>query len=195
MQTLQRYRPYIITSLVWFIILGIYVMYDRWPRPEVIVIETPVPSAAPTLGNIVVHITGAVVRPGVYQLAPGARVEQAVRAAGGFLPEADNSAINLAAPLSDGQMLRILKTGETPPPNLLSERSETNPSIESGLLNINQATAEQLEALPGIGPTLAGRIIAYRDTYGPFHSLEEVDLVEGIGQACINKIRDLIIFE
>jgi len=195
MQTLQRYRPYIITSLVWVIILGVYVMYDRWPRPEAIIIESPAATAVPTPQDIIVHITGAVVKPGVYKLAPGARVMQAVDAAGGLLAEAYSDTLNFAAPVSDGQMIYITRLGETPPPAALPQLPAAGSTANNGLVNINKATASQLESLPCIGPTLAERIITYRDTVGLFKSIEEIDLVKGIGAACIEKIRDLITLE
>ncbi len=195
MESQQRYRPYIVTSLVWIIILGLYVLYDRWPRPETIVIETPAPTSLPTAGQIVVQIVGAVKSPGVYHLATGARVEQAVQAAGGLLDEASET-FNQAALLSDGQLIYVPLQDETPPP----EASATSRPVESsptdnGKININTASAEQLETLPGIGPALASRIIAYREAHGPFASLEEIDLVEGIGPACIQKIKDLVVVE
>ncbi len=195
MQPLQRYRPYIVTSLVWIIILGLYVLYDRWPRPEAIVIETPAPTSVPTPRQIVIQIVGAVKTPGVYCLTSGARAEQAVLAAGGLLPEAAMT-FNQAALLSDGQLIYVPREGETPPPESSPPQvSAGTAGASSGAVNINTATAEQLEALPCIGPALAQRIIDYRETNGSFRTLEELDLVKGIGPACIEQIKNLVTVE
>ncbi|MHB9033807.1 MAG: helix-hairpin-helix domain-containing protein [Anaerolineae bacterium] len=193
MESLLRYRPYIVTSLVWLIILGLYVIYDRWPRAESILIETPVPTTTPTR-EMVVHVTGAVKTPGVYHLSPDARAEEAVTAAGGLSDEAAET-FNLAAPLHDGQLVYVPAAGETPPPELNLDTapigSDTIPSSDHPV-NLNTATAAQLEALPCLGPALAERVIAYREANGPFKSLEDIDLVKGIGSACIEKIRGLV---
>jgi len=193
MESQKRYQPYIVTSLVWLIILGLYVLYDRWPRPEAIVIETPAPAPTATTGQLIVQIVGAVRTPGVYHLTPGARAEQAVQAAGGLLEDAGVT-FNQAAPLSDGQLIYVPRQGETPPAEPTKGSDESQP-VNGGPVNINTASAEELDTLPGIGPALAGRIIAYREANGPFKSIEELDLVSGIGPASIEKIRDLVILQ
>ena len=196
MQSLLRFRGYIITSLVWVIILGLYVAYDRWPRPETIVIETPsaVPSA--TVGLIVIHVSGAVRNPGVYQLAPDARSQQAIEAAGGLLPDANPDGLNLAEHLADGQQVYVPRIGETPPQPTASPKGTRAATPSAGILvDLNTATVEQLEALPCFGSTLAERIVAYRQANGPFRSLEEIDQIEGVGPACIEKVRNQLIIQ
>lgn len=145
----------------------------------------PVPTEKP----IVVHITGAVPRPGVYALQQGARVQDGISAAGGFLAEADKSGINLARALEDGEQLDIpYVEGFTPV--IATPEEVFVPS--SDLIDINTASASELDTLPGIGPTTAQKIIEYRDTNGPFVSIEDIVNVSGIGPSTYDRIKDLI---
>lgn len=145
----------------------------------------PVPTDTP----IIVHITGAVPRPGVYALPKGARVQDGISAAGGFLAEAEKSGINLARALEDGEQLDIpFIAGFNP---VIATPVETFiPS--SDLIDINTATAAELDTLPGIGPTTAQKIIEYRDTNGPFISKEDIVNVSGVGPTTYDRIKDLI---
>lgn len=147
---------------------------------------------APTEKPIIVHISGAVPRPGVYALPKGARVQDAVSAAGGFLAEADKESINLAQPLEDGQRLDIpFLEGFSPVlPTAVIERS-VSPQ-DTDLVNINTATSFELETLPGIGPTIAQKIIEYREQNGPFLSTEDIINVPGIGPGTYERIKGLI---
>lgn len=130
-----------------------------------------------------VHIVGEVHAPGMYQLPIGARLVDAVFAAGGLTEDADNSSVNLARELSDGEQIVVYKIGE----------QGTTDSISSGgLISINRATAEQLEDLPGIGPALSARIIAYREANGGFKSKEDLKNVSGIGDSIFSGFEDLI---
>ncbi len=124
----------------------------------------------------------------MYTLAPGSIVEDAVFAAGGFLPNADSSRLNLAAPLTDGQELRIPAQNPTPLPGTPAPAS--TPTGKK--INLNTASLEELDTLPGIGPVLAQRIIEYRQTVGPFQSVDDLLHVKGIGPALMEKIRDLV---
>ena len=130
-----------------------------------------------------VHIVGEVALPGMYQLPLGARLVDAVFAAGGLTDQADNSSVNLARELSDGEQVVVFKVGEI---------SEGGESGSSGLISINRATAEQLEELPGIGPALSARIIAYRDANGGFKAKEDLLNVSGIGDSIFSGFVDLI---
>jgi competence protein ComEA len=136
---------------------------------------------------LVAYVTGAVLAPDVYQLPPGARIKDLVVAAGGLLPEADAEAVNLAAPLSDAQHVHIPARGESPPASGGAEAGD-----DAGMIDLNSATAEQLDGLPGVGPTLASRIVAYRDANGPFGSAEDLAQVDGVGPALIAKIAPLV---
>lgn len=126
---------------------------------------------------ITVYISGEVVDPGVYELPPGSRIEDAVALAGGFLPSADTGGINLAALLIDSSQIKIPSKVE---------------AIRLGKVNINTASADELDQLPGIGPTAAQKIIEYREANGLFLYLEDIQKVTGIGRITYEKIKDLI---
>jgi competence protein ComEA len=129
-----------------------------------------------------VHIVGEVKAPGMYQLPLGARLVDAVFAAGGLTVDADNSSINLARELSDGEQVFVFKVGE---------QTETG-TASSGLVSINRAGDKQLEELPGIGPALAARIIAWREANGGFKSKKDLLKVSGIGESILAGFIDLI---
>jgi competence protein ComEA len=122
-----------------------------------------------------VHIVGAVVKPGIYSLEVGSRLFDAVIAAGGFLPKADQSSVNLARTLTDGEQVSVLKIGEQQA--ITSGLSNSGPSS----ISVNRATQAELETLPGVGPALAGRIIDWRTANGGFKRLEDLKNVGGIG--------------
>jgi competence protein ComEA len=181
-----------ILNVVSGILFGLFVaaliwVVSRSPSGEAVTLR-PVPTDKP----IVVHITGAVPRPGVYALPEGARVQDVISAAGGFLAEADKEFINLARILEDGEMLDIPYAEgfspviPTPVQNVITSGSDTD------LVNINTASSFELEALPGIGPTTSQKIIAYRDANGPFVSIEDIINVSGIGPGTYERIKDLI---
>ena len=130
-----------------------------------------------------VHIVGEIKTPGMYQLPLGARLVDAVFAAGGLTADADNSSVNLARELSDGEQIVVFRVGEI---------AEAGGSAPGGLISINRATAEQLEELPGIGPALSSRIIAYRDANGGFKTKEDLLNVSGIGDSIFAGFTDLI---
>lgn len=172
------------------ILLGLFLAALVWvvastPSGESVTLR-PVPTDKP----IVVHITGAVPRPGVYALPQGARIQDGISAAGGFLAEAEKTSINLAQSLEDGEKLDIpfLEGASpvlaTPVPEVVSATSE--------LVNINTASIAELDTLPGIGPTTAQKIIDYRDQNGPFLSTEDIINVSGIGPASYERFKDMI---
>jgi competence protein ComEA len=138
-----------------------------------------------------VHVTGAVKTPGVYLLPAGARVEDALRAAGGATGNAAADLINLVEPLRDGQRLAIPDRAAASSPG---QPAAGQPSPAApGLLDVNQATAAQLEALPGIGPVLAGSIVEYRAANGPFARLEDLLRVPGIGPAKLEQLAPYLV--
>lgn len=141
---------------------------------------TLLPSTTP--GLITVYVSGAVTAPGVYTLPHDSRVEAAINASGGFLPGAEREKINQAAILEDGQQIDV--------PGLVDTSH-----ISAGRINLNSASAEELDALPGIGPTTAQSIIDYRDENGPFEFIQDLLKVPGIGPATFDKIKDLISIE
>jgi competence protein ComEA len=147
--------------------------------------------------EVVVHVAGAVAVPGVQRLPTGARVVDAVDAAGGALPDADLARINLAAPLTDGQQVYVLRQGEVAPPVPAGPQAGGSPGTSGsdaggGLVDINRASADQLDELPGVGPATAEAIIAHRDQHGPFGSVDELIDVRGIGEAKLEQLRDLV---
>jgi competence protein ComEA len=145
------------------------------------------PDEAPP--ELVVYVTGAVRAPDVYRLPPGARVKDAVLAAGGLRHEAAVAQVNLAEPLSDAQHVHIPALGEG---------AENEPGsgpvagAEAGLLDLNRASTADLEELPGVGQTIAERIVARRDAEGPFGSVEELREVTGIGSKLYEQIAPLV---
>jgi len=140
--------------------------------------------AAETAATVVVSVVGLVARPGLVTLPMGARVADAVEAAGGLLPEADPAAVNLAAVVADGQQVAVgVSSAATGP---------LGGAPSGGPLNLNAATATDLDALPGIGPVLAQRIVSYRDQQGRFTTIEQLDDVPGIGPSIYAQLKDLV---
>ena len=168
------------TAVVSLLAVGMLLLVSRQPRGEGVRLVPP-PSPQP----LVIHVSGAVLNPGVYQLPPGSRVQDAIHAAGGLLPEADESALNLAALLKDGQRVQAVTPAQA--------QATTASGSASGIpVDINSASQEALESLPGIGPVLAQRIIAYRENNGPFAAVEDLQQVEGVGADTFEKLRDLV---
>lgn len=163
---------------------------SRTPPIEIL---APSPTAAPTAAPIRLHVVGAVARPGVYTLPAGSRLIEAVEAAGGLAAEADPERVNLADFVRDGQQVYIPRTGATPPPSPTPLGAQPDTGGVKAPLDLNSATAAELETLPGIGKVYAERIVAYRTQHGPFKSSEEIMQVQGIGPACYEQIRDLIV--
>ncbi|MCF6743207.1 competence protein ComEA [Blastococcus sp. KM273128] len=179
------------------------------PQVEPAAAPTPVPSApssaapggpvgeaattaepAATSAPVVVAVVGQVARPGLVTLPAGARVADAVAAAGGLLPDADPASVNLAAPLSDGQQVAVGVPGAAPagaPPV-----AAPGAAGAGGRLDLNTAGVAELDALPGIGPVLAQRIVDHRTRAGGFGSVEELDQVPGIGPAKAAELADLV---
>ena len=172
------------------------------PAPIVIVPPepTPAPAATATPGPIRVFVNGQVAEPAVYELPPGSLVEMAIEAAGGFAAEADTAVVNLAQPLSDGVQVYVPSEKEnTPPPLTVVSKPNASPAMASaggstavGLININTATIEELDSLPGVGPSTAQKIIEHRESNGPFAAIENIMDVTGIGEAKFAKIKDQI---
>jgi len=128
----------------------------------------------------------------VYSLPPGSIVQDALQAAGGPTGDADLERINLAQELRDQQQVYIPRRGETASRSLISGGNSDSNSTGSGLVNINTASAAELETLPRVGPSTAQRIIAYRQEHGPFATIEEIQNVSGIGPATFEQLKDLI---
>lgn len=139
--------------------------------------------------KLIVDIKGAVVRPGVYEMNYGERVVHAVEKASGFLEEANKDAINLALLLEDEMVIFVPKYGDEEVEKLATI---VTTSKDNGKININIATSEELEKIPGIGPAKASAIISYRDEYGKFKSVDDIVNVSGIGKKTVEKMVDFI---
>lgn len=137
------------------------------------------PAGTPTPALVVVHVDGLVAQPGVVTLPSGARVVDAVAAAGGPLPGADTSALNLARPLQDGEQV-VVTDGSIPEPGATSGAGPSAVDAD-GRVDLNLATAEDLQGLPGVGPVTAERIITHRDQLGGFTDVVQLLEVPGIG--------------
>jgi competence protein ComEA len=174
------------------VLFGLFIAVLVWvvarnPSGQAVTLR-PVPTEKP----LIVHITGAVPRPGVYALAQGSRVQDAISAAGGFLADAEKTGINLARALEDGEQLDIPYMEGASPVILDVTAAVTEISSSAELININFASQAELELLPGIGPTTAQKIIAYREQNGPFLTTEDIINVPGIGPGTYERIKDLI---
>jgi competence protein ComEA len=189
----RRIAQAVFLSIVGLVVF--FVIYTILKRPEpaapplVITLQprlTDVP-ATPTPATINVYVSGAVENPDVYSLPLNSIVKDAVAAAGGATADADLDRINLAARLSDQMQVYVPRKGEAaPPPNGSSSVAST------AVININTASVEELDKLPGIGPALAKVIVDYRATHGPFKTIEDINNVKGIGDALYAKLKDLI---
>jgi competence protein ComEA len=193
----QRYRWVLAAALALAIVAGGIVFYVRWPRPGPIVVSTPAPTQtlapvpSPTASPLRVYVSGAVERPDVYLLTPGSIVKDAVAAAGGATADADLERINLAVALCDQQQVHVPRQGESSaPPTAAGRTPAAGPPAK---VDINSATLEELDTLPGVGPAIAQRIIDYREAYGGFSEVKEITQVKGIGPAIYAEIEDLIV--
>lgn len=158
------------------------------------------PSAAPALEveeeptrEVVVHVAGAVARPGLYRLSEGSRVDDAIGLAGGPKPKAALDLVNLAAPVVDGQQVIVPLEGAG---GTSSAGADAATAGEGGApaakVRLNSATLEQLDELPGVGPVTAQQILDYREANGAFRSVDELDAVPGIGPAKLEQLRPLV---
>ncbi len=210
MKDLSRREVVGVVSLV--LVLCLLLVGMGWQRgrpvsPPVVFHEPPNAPQNAGLGNsaeIVVHITGAVRKPGVYHLSAGMRGEEALKAAGGTTPNADLEALNLAARLEDGTKLEVPLRGKpvpednspasTSPPasHASSSPASRNKPKPKGKINLNRATAAQLESLPGIGVKTAQNILKFRRAHGGFRKPEELMSVKGIGPKKYARLKDFI---
>ena len=152
--------------------------------------------SAPAPVTVTVHVAGQVASPGVYAVPAGGRVADAVIAAGGTAAEADVEQLNLAARLSDGERIYVPKKGEAAPPAVAGPAAPgaggARAGAPAGPLDLNAATAEQLEELPGVGPATSKAILTYRSSHGRFRSVTELLEVPGIGPAKLEALRPLV---
>jgi competence protein ComEA len=172
--------------------IGVVLLAARFLLPPA---PAPAPAASrrgPVAGvaraEVVVHVVGAVRRPGLYRLPRGRRIADAIDRAGGATRRADQAAVNLAAPLADGQQILV-------PARASADAGATggdpgaDASASQGPLHLNTATAEQLDGLPGVGPVTAQKILDYRRQHGAFSTIDELDAIPGIGPKRLDELR------
>jgi competence protein ComEA len=210
--TRLRQQPWVLLGIA-VALVGMYLLMAGWrddaePPVDALAFDAaaaPLPAAEPTdvvpptaepvptsaaAAEVIAYVSGAVMAPDVYRLPALARVKDLVLAAGGFAPEADPAVVNLAAPLSDGSHIHIPRIGESvAAPGAPPAAADA----AHGMIDLNRAGAAELDALPGIGPAIAARIIAHRDANGPFRELGDLQRVDGIGNALIERIAPLVI--
>ncbi|MDQ3539439.1 MAG: helix-hairpin-helix domain-containing protein [Chloroflexota bacterium] len=178
-----------------------FVAVDRFMQPD-IVGEPPQPR------DITVEVTGGVATPGVVTVPDSSRLQQVVDAAGGFGPDADVTSLNMAGRVGDGEeiVIPVIKSNDAelaspststamaddPPADVPDVPATASSTSSDALLDVNTASQDELEALPRIGPVLAGRIIAYRTENGPFTSVEQLVNVEGISTSTVDELRPYI---
>ena len=152
------------------------------PPGEFAISEEPVDSPESNL-SIFVHVVGEVENPGMYQLSLGARLVDAVFAAGGLTKKADHASVNLAREISDGEQIFVMTEGQG---------GESATSNQSALVSLNRSLEAELETLPGIGPALAARIIAWREANGGFKKVDDLQKVSGIGEKLLAGLKEQV---
>lgn len=160
----------------------------RQPGPVSLAAEWSDPTEEPVL---IAHVAGQVRRPGIVRLAPGSRVIDALESAGGPSDEADLTAVNLARPVVDGEQVYVPLPGELPPAAARGGGGGADPA-PGGVIDLNTADEQALDMLPGVGPVLAERILAWRTEHGQFTSVDELAEVSGIGEAMLARLRDKV---
>lgn len=180
-------------------LVAAYVRRPAPPAPPVVVYQPsprPTPSP-PSMAQIVVHVSGAVESPGVYQVPIGSRIDDAIKSAGGALPDADLNRLNLAARVADGQQIavprRLAQASPAPVAGPGAVVAVSSPT--AGRVNVNTASIPELDGLPGVGPVTAQRIVAYREQHGPFVRVEQLREAKLVNNAMFEKIKDLVTAE
>lgn len=166
--------------------VGLTTILDRFDRPSIVV----EPSAQ---GDVVIQVDGAVATPGVYTLPPNARLIDVIAASGGLAANADMTTLNLASRLGDGESITIPELGAaSQETQATAPVASTSVAASAGRININSASAAELEELPGIGPVLASRIVESRTQEGTFASVDDLIRIKGISQSMVEELAPLI---
>ena len=211
LDNLTKKQKIIVIAIAGIVAIGImYFIYNKNQVKEDINIENEilVNSVITNENNInddivVIHITGSVKNPGIVKLKEGSRIEDAIEAAGGLTENADITKVNLAYVVEDGTKIKIPSASEEDigdediidsksGDNIIIEENTVSSNNSTQTININKATEKEFETLPGIGPSLASKIIEYRNQNGKFGSIEDIKNVNGIGDNKYEKIKDLI---
>jgi competence protein ComEA len=184
-------------SLALLLLLGRFVLGAGTTTPAAPL--PPPPAGGPgvtglTSSRVVVDVVGAVRRPGLYRLAHGSRIADAIARAGGATPKAELAQVNLAAPLADGEQVVVPRRGA--PGTAAGAGTGTGtapPGAPPAPVQLSTATLEQLDTLPGVGPVTAQKILDYREKHGAFSSVDELDAVPGIGPKRLDQLRELVV--
>jgi competence protein ComEA len=194
---LQRRRLFLAAAgaLALILLLGRFVLGSGTTTPAAPLPPPPAAAAGVTglpSSRVVVHVVGAVYRPGLYRLAHGTRIADAVTRAGGATRKADLAQVNLAAPLADGEQVVVPRRmpGAVPAGATSGSAATGAPSAP---VQLSTATLEQLDTLPGVGPSTAQKILDYRAEHGAFSSVDELDAVPGIGPKRLEQLRELVV--
>lgn len=193
---LERYRGVFSLALLVVLAVGGMVWWERRPPARALVITTPTAQPEERVRWLTIDVGGAVVHPGIYTLSEGSRVADAIAAAGGETADADLTRVNRALKLRDEQQLRVPRLPPSTPATVGTPLSVT-PAPEreqnsGGPLDINAASLDQLDKLPGIGPVTAQRIVAYREQHGAFANITELRDAKLVNSSTYEKIKDLI---
>lgn len=190
---LTRFQTWVIVLLVALTALGGVITYFR-SRPREVKVEGAAGKTGERNRELTVHVAGAVSKPGLYRLPEGSRVADALEKAGGASTDAVLDNVNLAARLTDGQKVMVARAQppQQQPSAGAAPAAGKTPAQGGTLININSASAVELETLPGIGPSMSKRIIDYREKNGSFNSVEDLDDVEGIGPRKLESLKDLV---
>lgn len=179
-QTPANRKKLLLLAIAAIVVLGFFLSEQNHSQQLGAAELTVQAETIPFTGEIYVHVVGEVLNPGLYKLSFGARVSDAVAAAGGFAPAAFQQSVNLARVVADGEQVIVLSG------------SDIATDAANGLISLNQASLEQLETLPGVGPALAGRILEHRKQIGSFQSIEQLQDVSGIGPKMFAKLSPLL---
>jgi competence protein ComEA len=192
------HRALISAAILGAVAISLLVFLVRRPEPPRVVVQQAAqqgaqqvatrPAASPQVTSVlIVHLSGEVIAPGVYRLPVGARIDDALKAAGGPTGEGDIHRLNLAARLADGQQIVVPKRID---PILAGIAQAASPT--PGRVNLNMASVAELDRLPGVGPVTAQRIVAYREQHGPFSRVEQLRDAKLVSAATFEKIKDLV---
>lgn len=211
LDNLTKKQKIIVIAIAGIVAIGImYFIYNKNQVKEDINIENEilVNNVITNENNtnddlVIIHITGSVKNPGIVKLKEGSRIEDAIEAAGGLTENADITKVNLAYVVEDGTKIKIPSASEEDigdddiidsksGDNIIIEENTVSSNNSTQTININKATEKEFETLPGIGPSLASKIIEYRNQNGKFGSIEDIKNVNGIGDSKYEKIKDLI---
>ncbi|MCA1057982.1 helix-hairpin-helix domain-containing protein [Rossellomorea aquimaris] len=196
---IEKYRTILVIVMICFVFLIAYVLKNATypPKEEVAFTAAPVkkkenPKLEKDAENVFVDVKGEVMKPGLYEVRQGERLKFVIDRAGGFTDDADKKMMNLAVKVTDEMMIYVPKIGEMEivPPEIVTPVSGTEAGHD--ILNINTASQQDFETLPGIGPSKAASFVQYREENGPFSTIDEITNISGIGDKTFEKLKEHI---